>query len=192
MADMSGVVRVGELASTVMFGSQAASAITAAILASTFGCLSATILYGPRVYYAMSEEGLFFKKMNRIHPRYHVPGRAIVGQAVWSGLLCLTGTYQALFEFVIFALVLFFAATGAAVIVLRFTRPDLARPYRAWGYPLVPIIFIGINLAVFVNRLASEPGKSALGLAMILAGLPAYFFWRRRARTAEAEEPPPS
>ena len=192
IADMSGVVRVGELAATVMFGSSAASAITAAILASIFGCLSATILYGPRVYYAMSEEGLFFRKMNRIHPRYHVPGRAIVGQAVWSGLLCLTGTYQALFEYVIFALVLFFAATGAAVIVLRITRSDIARPYRAWGYPVVPIIFIGINLAVFVNRLASDPGKSALGLAMILAGLPAYFFWTRRARTVKTSEPPPS
>jgi len=186
IADMSGVVRVGELAGTAMFGPVAASAIAAAILTSIFGCLSATILYGPRVYYAMSEDGLFFRSMSRIHPRYHVPGRAIVGQAVWSGLLCLSGTYQALFEYVIFALVLFFAATGAAAIVLRITRPDIQRPYRTWGYPVVPIIFIAVNLAVFVNRLASEPRKSAFGLAMILAGLPAYFFWKRRGPDAES------
>ncbi|OGD22310.1 MAG: hypothetical protein A2W03_09485 [Candidatus Aminicenantes bacterium RBG_16_63_16] len=179
-SDMSGVVRIGELAATAMFGPVAATVIAGAILASIFGCLSATILYGPRVYYAMAEEGLFFRKMSLIHPRHHVPGRAIVGQAVWSGLLCLSGTYQALFEYVIFALVLFFAATGAAVIVLRRRRPEIERPYRAFGYPVVPIIFIVINLAVFGNRIVSEPRKSAFGLAMILAGLPAYFFWRRR------------
>jgi basic amino acid/polyamine antiporter, APA family len=185
VADMSGVVRVGELAATAMFGPAAGSVIAAAILVSIFGCLSATILYGPRVYYAMSEAGLFFRRMSRIHPRYHVPGRAIIAQALWSGLLCLTGTYQALFEYVIFAVVLFFAATGVAVLVLRFTRPDAPRPYRAWGYPVVPIIFIVVNLAVFINRIVSEPRKSALGLAMILAGLPAYFFWKKRGRDRE-------
>ena len=171
-----------------MFGPVAASAVSAAILVSVLGCLSATILYGPRVYYAMADDGLFFKSMGRIHPRYHVPGRAIVGQGVWSGALCLTGTYQTLFEYAIFALVLFFAATGAAVIVLRRTRPGLERPYRAFGYPIVPIMFIAINLVIFVNRIVSEPRRSALGLAMILAGLPAYFFWNRR-RTSISTNP---
>jgi APA family basic amino acid/polyamine antiporter len=189
---MSGVARIGELAATAMFGPRAASFIAAAILASIFGCLSATILYGPRVYYAMAEAGLFFRGMSRVHPRYHVPSRAIVGQAVWSALLCLSGTYQGLFEYVIFALVLFFAATGAAVVALRSKRPDLPRPYRAWGYPVVPLIFVAVNLTIFVNRLASEPQKSLLGLAMILAGLPAYFFWKRRGRTAAGRARPAS
>jgi APA family basic amino acid/polyamine antiporter len=178
--NLRGVVRVGELAAAAMFGPAAAAAISLAILASTFGCLSATILYGPRVYYAMAEDGLFFKKMSRLHPRFRVPARAIVGQAVWAGLLCLTGTYQALFEYVIFALVMFFAATGAAVIILRRKRPDLPRPSRTFGYPAVPVIFISVNLAIFINRLISEPGKSAIGLAIILAGLPAYLFWTRQ------------
>lgn len=177
---MKGVARVGELAATSMFGPPAGSVITGGILVSVFGCLSATILYGPRVYYAMAEEGLFFRKMSRVHPRYHVPGPAIVGQAVWSSLLCLSGTYQELFEYVVFALVLFFAATGAAVIVLRLRRPDIERPYRVWGYPVVPVIFIVVNLLIFGNRVITEPGKSALGLVMILAGLPAYFIWKRR------------
>jgi APA family basic amino acid/polyamine antiporter len=179
---MSGVARVGEMAATTMFGPRAGSLIAAAILVSVFGCLSATILYGPRVYYAMAEDGLFFRKMSRIHPRYQVPTQAIVGQAIWSGLLCLSGTYQELFEYVIFALVLFFAATGAAVIVLRSKRPEMTRPYRAWGYPVVPLIFVAVNLVVFVNRIISEPGKSLMGLAIIVSGLPAYFFWIRAGR----------
>jgi APA family basic amino acid/polyamine antiporter len=179
---MSGVARIGELAATTMFGARAGSLIATAILVSVFGCLSATILYGPRVYYAMAQDGLFFRKMNRIHPKFHVPGRAIVGQAIWSGLLCLSGTYQDLFEYVIFAEVLFFAAIGAAVVVLRFKRPGTTRPYRAWGYPVVPLIYVAVNLIIFVNRLLSEPRKSLIGLLIIAAGLPAYFFWRRRAR----------
>lgn len=189
---MSGVARVGELVATAMFGPRVGSLIAGAILAAIFGCLSATILYGPRVYYAMAEDGLFFRKMSRVHPRYHVPSRAIVGQALWSALLCLSGTYQGLFEYVIFALVLFFAATGAAVVALRFKRPELPRPYRAWGYPVVPLIFVAVNLTIFVNRLASEPRKSLLGLAMILAGLPAYFFWKRRGRAAAGRARPAS
>jgi APA family basic amino acid/polyamine antiporter len=183
---MGGVARVGELAATAMFGPRAGSLIAGAILAAIFGCLSATILYGPRVYYAMAEAGLFFRKMSRVHPRYHVPSRAIAGQAIWSAVLCLSGTYQGLFEYVIFALVLFFAATGAAVLVLRIKRPDISRPYRAWGYPAVPFIFVAVNLVIFVNRLASQPLKSLFGLVMILAGLPAYSFWKRSGRSSGA------
>jgi APA family basic amino acid/polyamine antiporter len=181
---MSGVARVGELAATAVFGPRASGFVTAAILVSVFGCLSATILYGPRVYYAMAEDRIFFRGMSRIHPRYRVPGRAIAWQAVWSSLLCLSGTYQALYEYVIFALVLFFAATGAAVIVLRLRQPGLDRPYRAWGYPVVPLIFVAVNLAVFLNRLASRPRESLIGLIIILAGLPAYLFWKKRSRNA--------
>ncbi len=180
---MSGVARVGELAATAMFGPRAGSLIVAAILTATFGCLSATILYGPRVYYAMARDGLFFRKMGTLHPRYQVPSRAIVGQAVWSAFLCLSGTYQDLFEYVIFAVVLFFAATGVAVIVLRIKRPEAARPYRAWGYPVVPVIFVAVNLVIFVNRIASEPRASLIGLIIIIAGLPAYFLWTRRVGT---------
>jgi APA family basic amino acid/polyamine antiporter len=176
---MSGVARVGELAATSLFGPRAAGFVAAAITISTFGCLAATILYGPRVYYAMAESGLFFRSMSVMHPRFRVPGRAIVWQGVWASLLCLSGTYQTLYEYVVFALVLFFAATGAAVLVLRVKRPGLPRPYRVWGYPFVPLAFVLINLAVFGNCLYSQPRESALGLLIILAGVPAFLHWKK-------------
>jgi APA family basic amino acid/polyamine antiporter len=177
---ISGVARVGELAASSLFGPKAASLMAGGITIAIFGCLSATILYGPRVYYAMAEKGLFFHRMSTIHPRYHVPSLAIVGQAVWSSILCLSGTFQTLYEYVIFALVLFFAATGLAVLVLRIKQPGLDRPYRVWGYPVVPLVFIVINLAIFLNSLYSQLYQSLLGLMIILAGVPAYLYWKKK------------
>jgi len=177
---MSGVARIGELTATSLFGQRAAGFAAAAITISSFGCLAATILYGPRVYYAMAESGLFFRSMSVIHPRFRVPGQAIIWQGVWASLLCLSGTYQTLYEYVVFALVLFFAATGAAVLVLRVKKPDLPRPYRAWGYPVIPLVFVLINLAVFGNSLYSQPRESLLGLLIILAGVPAFLYWKRK------------
>jgi APA family basic amino acid/polyamine antiporter len=177
---MSGVARIGELTATSLFGQRAAGFVAAAITISSFGCLAATILYGPRVYYAMAESGLFFRSMSVIHPRFRVPGQAIIWQGIWSSLLCLSGTYQTLYEYVVFALVLFFAATGAAVLVLRVRKPDLPRPYRTWGYPVVPLVFVLINLAVFANSLYTQPRESLLGLLIILAGVPAFLYWKRK------------
>jgi len=178
---MSGVARIGELAATSLFGPRAAGFVAAAITISAFGCLAATILYGPRVYFAMAESGLFFRSMAVINPRFRVPGRAIIWQGVWASLLCLSGTYQTLYEYVVFALVLFFAATGAAVIVLRIKKPGLPRAYRAWGYPVVPLIFILINLGVFGNSLYSQPRESLFGLLIILAGIPAFLYWKKKS-----------
>ncbi|MGB7295633.1 MAG: amino acid permease [Candidatus Aminicenantales bacterium] len=177
---MSDVARVGELAATSLFGQQAASLIAGAITIAIFGCLAATILYGPRVYYAMAEAGLFFRSMIFIHPRYRVPTKAILWQGVWASILCLSGTYQTLYEYVVFALVLFFAATGAAVFVLRVKKPGLSRPYKTWGYPAVPLVFVLINLIVFLNSLYSQPRESFLGLLIILAGVPAFLYWKNK------------
>lgn len=188
---MKGVVRVGELASTQLFGPMATSAFAAAVMVSVFGCLSATILYGPRVYMAMAEDRAFFRSMTFVHPRFRVPTKALVGQAVWSCLLCLSGKYQALYEYVVFALVIFFAATGFAVIVLRRRRPDVARPYRVWGYPVVPVLFVLMNLAIFVNTVAAQPLKSLVGMAILLIGIPAYVHWQRRGTAARKESPCP-
>jgi APA family basic amino acid/polyamine antiporter len=177
---MKGVTRVGELASTQLFGTTATSVFSAAVTVSIFGCLSATIIYGPRVYLAMSEDRAFFRSMSHIHPRYHVPDKALLGQAVWSCLLCLTGTYQALYEYVVFALVIFFALTGFSVIVLRRKLPDKKRPYKAWGYPVVPALFVLINIAIFLNTIIAQPVKSLIGLAIICLGIPAYLYWKRK------------
>jgi APA family basic amino acid/polyamine antiporter len=182
---MRGVVRVGELVSSQLFGSTATMIISGAIAISIFGCLSANILFGPRVYLAMAEDKLFFRSMRYIHPRFHVPSKALIGQAVWSCLLCLSGTYKDLYEFVVFALVIFFGATGLAVIVLRRKQPHLPRPYRTWGYPGVPILFSLINLLIFFNTVVSQPQKSMFGLLLLGLGIPAYFYWKNRARAGD-------
>ncbi len=179
---MKGIARIGELASTHLFGTTATFFISATIMISIFGCLSATIIYGPRVYFAMAEDKAFFKSMAYVHPRYKVPTKAIIWQAVWSSILCFTGTYKALFEYVVFALVIFFAATGLAVMVLRWKAPDVNRPYRAWGYPVLPLLFVLINLAVFVNTVMAQPLKSGVGLLILLAGIPAFLYWRRKSK----------
>jgi APA family basic amino acid/polyamine antiporter len=179
---MKGVARIGELASTQLFGPTATFFVSATIIISIFGCLAATVIYGPRVYFAMAEEGIFFQSMSFVHPGYRVPSKAIVWQALWSSLLCLSGTYKALFEYVIFALVIFFAATGFAVIVLRFKQPERKRPYRAWGYPLLPLLFVLINIGVFFNTIIAQPLKSLVGLIILLAGIPAFLYWRSKAK----------
>jgi basic amino acid/polyamine antiporter, APA family len=178
---MKGVTRIGELASTQLFGTVATSVFSAAVMVSIFGCLSATIIYGPRVYLAMSEDKAFFRSMSHIHPRYHVPDKALLGQAVWSCLLCLTGTYQALYEYVVFALVIFFAATGFSVLVLRRKLPDRTRPYKVWGYPVIPLLFVLINIAIFFNTVMAQPMKSLIGLGIICLGIPAYIYWKRKS-----------
>ena len=179
---MKGVTRIGELASNQLFGPTATHFFSAAIMISIFGCLSATIIYGPRVYYAMAKDRSFFKSMAYIHPRYRVPSKALVGQAIWSSLLCLSGTYKGLFEYVVFALVIFFALTGFAVIILRFKQPDRKRPYKTWGYPVIPLFFVIINLAVFFNTVINQPLKSTIGLIMLAMGIPAFLYWKKGAR----------
>jgi APA family basic amino acid/polyamine antiporter len=140
----------------------------------------------------MAEDKLFFRGMSYVHPRYRVPSKALTGQAIWSCLLCLSGTYQDLYEFVVFALVIFFGATGAAVIVLRRKQPHLPRPYRTWGYPVVPVLFALINLLIFINTVVSEPRKSLLGLFLLALGIPAYIYWRKKARAEDAPEGGPA
>ena len=177
---MKGVARIGELASTQLFGSTATFFISATIMISIFGCLSASILYGPRVFLAMAQDRCFFKSMRYIHPRYRVPTKAIVWQGIWSSLLCLSGTYQDLFEYVVFALVIFWATTGLAVIILRSKRPEIPRPYKAWGYPVLPILFVLINLGVFLNTIWAQPHKSLIGLIILAAGIPAFLYWQSK------------
>jgi APA family basic amino acid/polyamine antiporter len=179
---MKGVTRIGELASTHLFGSTATSFIAATIMISIFGCLSATIIYGPRVYFAMAEDKAFFQNMSYIHPKYNVPTKAILWQAVWSSLLCFSGTYKDLFEYVVFALVIFFAGTGLAVIVLRFKQPKTPRPYKTWGYPVLPVFFVLINLAIFSNTVWAQPIKSLVGLIILAVGIPAFLYWKAKAR----------
>lgn len=187
IGEMMTTARIGETAAGRLFGPAGARAMTLAVLVSVFGCISATVISGPRVFYAMAKDGLFFRRLAEIHPRFRTPARAIVWQGVWAGLLCLSGTYTRLYTFVVFAAVLFYALAGAAVIVLRRTRPTWARPYRTWGYPVTPILYVAVCAIVLVNTLWSQPRESGIGLLILVIGMPAYFYWRRRRPGARLE-----
>jgi len=133
-----------------------------------------------RVCFAMAADGLFFRAAAAVHPKYRTPHVAIVLTCAWASILCLTGTYEQLFTYVTFASVLFFVLGGGAIFILRWTRPDLPRPYRAWGYPITPAIFVlGAGLLT-LNTLVERPVESLSGLGLLALGLPLYWHWSRK------------
>jgi APA family basic amino acid/polyamine antiporter len=186
VAAMGETGRIGEAAATALFGPVGGRLISAAVLVSAFGCISATILYAARIYLPMAQEGVFFPALARIHPRYLTPSACIAAQGLWATLLTFSGSYEQLYTYVTFAVVLFHGATGAAVIVLRRTRPDADRPYRVWGYPWVPLLFILSSAALVLNTLFEKPVESLIGLALVLLGVPAYAWWRARPAPVDA------
>ncbi len=180
VARMSGVVRIAEAASTAMFGATAAALMSVAVIVSTFGALNGAIFVGPRVYYAMAQDGVFFRKVGEVHPRFRTPAFAVLAQAVWAAVLTLTGSYEQLFTYVVFVSLVFWIAATAAVFVLRGKRPDLPRPYRTWGYPWVPAAFIVTTAAILLNTLIARPVESLAGLLITVLGVPVYFYWQER------------
>ena len=150
-----------------------------AILISTFGCNNGLILSGARVYYAMAKDGLFFRSAGRVHPQYRTPVASLVVQAVWTSILCLSGTYGQLLDYIIFAVLVFYILTIVALFVLRRTRPDAERPYRAIGYPLLPAIYIVMALYIDIVLLRYKPQYTWPGLIIVLLGIPVYFLWSR-------------
>ena len=172
--------RVAESAAGLLLGSLAARAVSATVALSAFGCLASTILYSSRTYQPMAADGLFFAGIARIHPRWRTPVGSLWLQSAWSIALALSGTYTQLFTYVTFASVLVHVLGGLAVFRLRATRPDAERPYRVWGYPVVPALFVAGMLAVVLNTLIAAPLESVLGLIAIATGLPAYGWWSRR------------
>jgi APA family basic amino acid/polyamine antiporter len=130
----------------------------------------------------MAADGVFFQGLAKVDPRWRVPVRALWAQSLWAVLLTLTGTYSQLYTYVVFGAVLFHVATAAGVFVLRARRPEAFRPYRVWGYPAVPILFILASVVLLVNTLVERPVESIAGLALLALGLPAYFYWRAHAR----------
>ena len=184
IARMAASGRIGEDAAAALFGPAGARLLSAAILVSIFGCLSATILYSSRIYMPMARDGLFFRSLAEIDPRSGVPARSLWAQSGWAILLTLSGTYEQLFTYVTFAVVLFQAGAGIALFVLR-RRPELRRPYRAWGYPVLPALFVLASLLLVANTLAERPVESIAGLVLLVLGLPAYGFWRRQAASSQ-------
>jgi len=172
--------RVGTAAMFQMFGQTGAALMAVAILLSTFGCNNGLILAGARVYYAMAKDGLFFRPASKIHPKYKTPAIALVIQAIWTCLLCLSGTYGQLLDYIIFAVLVFYILTIVGLFVLRRTRPAAERPYRAWGYPVLPAIYIGIALFIDIVLLRYKPQYTWPGLIIVLLGIPVYFLWSHR------------
>jgi len=182
VTEMKGALRMSEVATTALFGYQTSAWITAIITVSILGALNVVTMIGPRIYYAMAKDGVFFERLTYIHPNFGTPTKAILLQALWSCLLILTNTWGTLFTYVSVVITLFSAFTVGSVIVLRFKRPDLKRPYRLWGYPLVPILFVVVDLWIVWGSVKEKPKESLIGLFIVCLGIPAYLIWRSRAQ----------
>jgi basic amino acid/polyamine antiporter, APA family len=163
-----------------MQGSWGASAVSVAAMISIFAALNGSILTGARVPYAAARDGLFFRSAARVHPAFHTPGVSILMLTAWSSLLVLSGKYEQLFDFVIFGSWILYAMATASVFVLRKKRPDLPRPYKTFGYPIVPILFLVGAALLEISTLWTKPRESIAGILLILLGLPFYFYWRGR------------
>jgi APA family basic amino acid/polyamine antiporter len=161
-------------------GRGAAAWITVAMVISAIGSMNSSVLSGARVPYAMARDGIFFKLADGIHPKYLTPGRALIFQGTLTCLMALTGTFEELSNLFIFAAWIFYGLAVVALFRMRRTEPDMPRPYRCWGYPWVPGIFVAGALALTVNIWLERPGRSSIGLLLILAGLPFYRMWAKR------------
>jgi APA family basic amino acid/polyamine antiporter len=172
--------RVASAVAETIFGAAGASIMAAAILISTFGCNNGLILSGARVYYAMARDKLFFAKAGTLN-KNRVPAAALVAQSIWTSLLCLTGTYGQLLNYVIFAALIFYALTTIGLFRLRKLRPEAERPYRVVGYPVLPALYIILALAIAVILLIADQTRAQAlsGLVIVLLGVPVFFIWRK-------------
>ncbi|MGA2849832.1 MAG: amino acid permease [Terracidiphilus sp.] len=173
--------RVATAALQQIFHSGGAQLMAAAILVSTFGCANGLTLAGARVYYAMSRDGLFFKAVGKLSPKYKTPVAGLMVQAVWATVLCVSGSYGQLLDYIIFAVLVFYILTIIGLFVLRFKQPDAARPYRALGYPVLPGLYIVMATWICIVLLRYKPQYTWPGLVLVLLGIPVYFLWSKRS-----------
>jgi len=179
----SGVAGSDRVAAEMMrkvWGSGGANAVSIAAMISIFAALNGSILTGSRVPFAMARDGLFFKSIGEVHPTYFTPAKSIIALSGWSMILILSGGYDQLFTYVIFASWILYGMATASVLVLRRKRPDMERPYRAVGYPVVPIVFVLVAAALIVSTLQKSPRESLLGLGIMATGIPFYLHWKRK------------
>ena len=184
LSEIANSNRVAAEAMGRVLGPGAGGAIAVLVVFSALGALNGIILAGPRVYYAMAHDGLTFRWMGRIHPRFQTPHLALVAQALWSSMLVATNSYRRLFNRVVYTEWLFFALLAAGLFILR-RRPDYKPAFLAWGYPVLPIIFIVASMGIVLSQCVANPRDTALGLGLLLLGVPVYFVWSRRL-TGEA------
>jgi APA family basic amino acid/polyamine antiporter len=181
-SEVAGGTRVAAEMMDKIVGGWGASAVSIAAMISIFAALNGSILSGARVPYAAARDGYFFQAIARVHPRYHTPGVSIIVLNLWAALLVLSGKYDDLFNLVIFASWILYGMTAAAVPVLRWRRPDLVRPYRTVGYPLVPVLFIVGAIVLLITTAIERPRESLIGIGLIVMGVPFYFYWKKQIR----------
>jgi len=175
--------RLGTAAISSIFGDYAALIMAVLIVISTFGCNNGLILSGARVYYAMAADRLFFRNAGRLNSRA-VPGNGLWIQFIWSSVLCLSGSYSQLLDYVVFAVLIFYVLTILAIFVLRRKRPDAERPYRAFGYPFIPALYIVMAVTIMIILLIYKPTFTWPGLVIVILGIPVYYIWSRLNKTA--------
>jgi APA family basic amino acid/polyamine antiporter len=188
LAEARGVERIAEKAMTALIGSGGAALVAATVVLSTLACNAASTIAQSRACYAMAADGLFFRATRKVHPHYRTPHVAILFTSVWAALLTLTGTYEQLYTWVTFVSVVFGVLGGVALFRLRRTKPEVERPYRTWGYPIVPAIFVAALLGLVANTLVELPVESLLGVAVVAMGVPAYWYWTRSTRRTLEEK----
>jgi len=172
--------RVAAEAVSAIVGPGAAKLIAAAILVSIFSATNGLTISAPRVYFAMANDGLFFRKLAEVHPTYGTPAVSILAGTAWAMVLAVSGTFEQLLTYVVFVGWIFYALGAACVFILRRTKPDADRPFRVPGYPWTPLLFIVAAAALVLNTIATQPGRAAVGIGVVLLGLPVYFVWRRK------------
>ena len=174
---------------SALFGPVAGQVIAAVILVSMFSAANGFTLTAPRVYFAMARDGLFFRRLAEVSPRFGTPAVAIIASSAWAALLAATGTFEQLLTYVVFVGWIFYALGAVSIFVYRRRQPDAPRPFRVPGYPLTPLLFIAASGAIVANTFFTQPGRALLGLSVVLLGTPAFFLWRRAAARAAIPVP---
>lgn len=172
---------VASEAVSVVLGSTGTTLVVIIILVSTLGGVHVNVLTSPRIYYAMAKDKLFFNSLAEIHPKHGTPALSLIISGIWSSILVFSGTFYQIITYVVFVSWIFYAMSCAAVIILRHKQPDLKRPYRTWGYPVVPVIFILLSGFLVLNTIVSSPLNALIGAGLILTGFPAYLYWKRKS-----------
>jgi len=175
---------IAHAAASALFSPAAALWLSAVIAISCFSAAASCTLAGARVYMAMAQDGIFFKSMADVHPKWRTPAFSLIGQAVWAALLTLSGRYDQLYTYVMFMMVLSYTLTVVGLFILRWKRPEMERPYRCSGYPWLPAIYVLIGTAWTLNTIITRPKESLIGTGIVLVGVPFYLVWKRRSRNA--------
>ena len=173
---------IAHTAAAMLFSPATAAWLSALVAISCFGAAASCTLSGARVYLAMAQDGVFFKRMAQVHPRWRTPAFSLIGQGIWAALLTLSGRYDQIYTFVMFGMVLSYTMTVIGLFILRRTRPDVPRPYRCTGYPWIPALYVLITIAWTLNIIVTRPKESLAGMGIILIGVPGYLYWKRAAR----------